>query len=37
MFTQDGKPVSYAVIIERPAMDLVSLLQIWNSSLKDGK
>jgi len=26
MFTQDGKPVSYAVIIERPAMDLVSLL-----------
>ena len=31
MFTLDGKPVTYAVMVERSIMDLTSLLNIWNS------
>ncbi|CDW71572.1 UNKNOWN [Stylonychia lemnae] len=37
MFTLDGKPITYAVIVDRPVMDLNSIRQIWNSDLQTRK
>lgn len=33
MFTKEGKPHTYAVLVERDVMDLSSLLDIWNDSV----